>query len=212
MTGLVVVGAGGFGREVLDIVEAITRTGREPQVELLGVLDDRPSRENLELLAERGVAYLGTVDSFAAVPPVSFVIGIAHPEHRRTIDQRLTAAGHHAVTLVHPAATVGSRTSLGAGSIVCAGGRLTTNIDLGRHVHVHVNATVGHDTALGAYSSVYPLSAVSGSCLIGDGATVGANATVVQGLTVGPGAFVGAGAVVVADVAPYATVKGVPAR
>lgn len=212
MTGLVVVGAGGFGREVLDVVEAVARTGGQPQAELLGVLDDQPSRENLELLAERGIPYLGTVESLSAAPPVSFVIGIAHPGHRRTIDERLTSAGHHAVTLVHPAATVGSRTSLGPGSIICAGARLTTNITLDRHVHVHVNVTVGHDTCLEAYSSAYPLSAVSGSCVIGEGATVGANATVVQGLTVGARAFVGAGAVVVADVLPSATVKGVPAR
>lgn len=212
MRTLVVVGAGGFGREVLDVVEAVNASGAEPAFELLGVLDDGPSQANLQRLAERDIPYLGTLDEFTGHPAVSFVVGVAHPGHRRAIDERLTAAGHHAPILQHPAATVGSRTSLGPGSIVCAGARLTTHITLGRHVHVHVNATVGHDTTLADFTSVYPLAAVSGSCVLEDGATVGANATVIQGLTVGAGAFVGAGAVVVSDVAPGATVKGVPAH
>lgn len=213
MIPLVVVGAGGFGREVLDIVDAVNAVCDAPQFDLLGVVDDGPSATNLKLLERRAVPYLGTVQELTARPmPVSFVIGIAHPGHRRTIDARLTTAGHQAVNLQHPAASLGSAVSLGPGSIICAGARLTTNIALGRHVHVHVNATIGHDSALGDYASVYPQSAVSGNCSLANGTTIGANATVLQGLKVGVGAFVGAGAVVVTNVPRGAVVKGVPAR
>lgn len=210
---LVVVGAGGLGREVVDIVEALRREDPSSPLELVGVLDDNPSAASLAYLAERDLRYLGPVGTWLATARSdAFTIGIANPVHRRALDGRLVEAGLSAVTLVHPAATVGSRVTLGDGSIVCAGARLTTNIRLGRHAHVHVNATVGHDSVLGDFASAYPQSAISGSCLIGDGATVGASATVLQGLTVGPGGFVGAGAVVTTDVAPHSTVKGIPAR
>lgn len=210
---VVVVGAGGFGREVIDVLEALRADSGGPALTLLGVLDDAPSENNLAHLADRGLDYLGTVDTWlTTAPTASYIIGIAHAEHRRAIDTRLTAAGLSTVTLVHPAATIGSRVKLGAGTIICAGARLTTNILTGRHVHVHVNATIGHDTSLGDYASAYPQSAISGRCTIGDGATVGASATVIQGLTVGDSAFVGAGAVVTTEVIPRSTVMGVPAR
>ena len=210
---LVVVGAGGLGREIVDIVEALNARCAVPAFELLGVLDDSPSPSTLARLEERGLIYLGTVDAWiASKPTASFTIGIADPRHRRNLDARLVAAGLSAATLLHPAATIGSRVVLGDGSIVCAGARLTTNIHTGRHAHIHVNATVGHDSELGHYASVYPQSAISGNCIVGDGATVGASATVIQGLSVGRGAFVGAGAVVTVDVAPDSTVKGIPAR
>ena len=207
------VGAGGFGREVVDIVEAIHAQLTAGPIELLGVLDDAPSEENLALLAKRGLPFLGSIDSWLETGPnCDYVIGVANPDHRRSIDRKLSYSGLSAATLVHPASTLGSDVVLGEGSIVCAGARLTTNIRCERHVHVHVNATIGHDTVLGAYVSAYPQSAISGSCMIDEGATVGASATIIQGIHVGERAFVGAGAVVCSDVPARVIVKGVPAR
>ncbi|KAE8765245.1 NeuD/PglB/VioB family sugar acetyltransferase [Georgenia thermotolerans] len=212
-TPLVIVGMGGLGREVIDVVEAINAAERDERYELLGMLDDAPRPENLDLLADRRVAYLGTcADWLRRAKDAVYVVGIADAGVRRAIDQEFSAAGFQATTLVHPAATLGSPVTAGPGSIVCAGARLTTNISLGRHVHVHVNATVGHDSVLADYASAYPLSAISGSCRIGPRATVGAHAVVLQGLQVGAGAFVGAGAVVTRDVPRFTTVVGVPAK
>ncbi|MGH9203138.1 MAG: N-acetyltransferase, partial [Vicinamibacterales bacterium] len=44
------------------------------------------------------------------------------------------------------------------------------------------------------------------------GASIGSGAAILCGLTIGEGALIGAGAVVTSDVAPGATVAGVPAR
>ena len=208
-----VVGIGGLGREVLDLVSAVNASRTTPAFDLLGSIDDRPSRTNLTRLDALGTPYLGTVDDWVASGRnARFVVGIAHPEHRSAVDERMLRGGAVAATLVHPSATLGAQVRLGEGALVCAGARLTTNIVLGRHVHVHVNATIGHDTTLEDFVSVYPAGAVSGSCHLGRGATVGAHATVLQGLTVGELAFVGAGAVVTRDVDGRTVVKGLPAR
>ena len=209
---LVVVGIGGLGREVLDVIAAVNAAG-PPRHVLVGALDDHPSDVNRALLEDHGVPYLGTVDSWiASGRQAEFVIGIADAGHRRRADHKLSAAGYRAATLVHPLASTGSLVVVGPGSIVCAGARLTTSITLGRHVHIHVNATVGHDSTLDDYSSVYPQGAVSGSCTLESGTTVGAHATVLQGRRVGRDGFVGAGAVVTTDVEPGSVVKGIPAR
>lgn len=210
---IVIAGIGGFGREVIDIVEACNAEA-PGSYEFLGSLDDSPSSKNLELLVARGVPYLGTISEWVRGADVhtTFAIGIADPDARRAVDELLTSKGLRPEILIHPTATIGSASSLAPGTILCAGARLTTGVVTGHHAHVHVNATVGHDTALEDYSSIYPLGAVSGACIIGRGATIGAHATVLQGLRVGEGSFIGAGAVTVSDVGPGRIVKGVPAR
>lgn len=210
---LIVVGGGGIGRETLELVNAVNAVS-PGRYRVAGVADDSLSEENLALVEDLAVPYLGPV---AALPTVSsagcrFVIGIANPAIRRRLDAAMLAKGYAPAILIHPSATVGSSVTLGPGSIVCPGARLTTNIVTGRHVHLHVNTTVGHDSRLADFVSLYPQAGVAGNCELREGATVGSNASVLQGLELGAESFVGAGAVVVRNVAAGSVVKGVPAR
>lgn len=209
---IVVVGAGGFGRETLDVIEAINRA-EGTRWRVLGVLDDAPSEINVERLARRDLAVLGPTSGLSRGDTgVRYVVGIGAPAARRRLADQLDQAGWRPATLIHPAATLGFDVRVGEGSVVCAGVRLTTNIGLGRHVHLNPNATVGHDTELGDFVSLNPAASVSGDCVIGAGTLIGVGAVVLNGLTVGADVVVGGAACVVSDVADGRVVKGVPAR
>lgn len=210
---LVVIGAGGFGRETLDVAEAMNEASDRPLWEVLGVLDDSPTAENLDRLSDRGINYLGPVDAYLGIAQtLKYVVAIGSPSARRKLADKADRAGHSAATLIHPTATLGVRATLGGGSVVCAGVRVTTNISVGRHVHINLNATVGHDTRIGDFVSINPLASISGDCLLGADVMVGVSGVILQGLSVGTGAVVGGSACVVRDVPPGATVVGVPAR
>ncbi len=213
-TPLVIVGCGGFGREVHDVVDALNAVDAEASPwDLLGYLDDGPGATDLALVARRGTAVLGGLDWCPVAPAgTHYVIGIGSGSTRRRIDERLQASRLVAAVLVHPAATVGADVRLGAGTVVCAGARLTTNIETGRHVQVNLNATVGHDCELGDYVTVNPLTAISGSVRLADEVMMGTHSAILQGLTMGPRSIAGAGACVVRDVPADTVVKGVPAR
>lgn len=210
---VVVVGAGGFGRDALDVIDAMNQAQRTPAFAVLGIVDDAPSGTALTRLAGRQVEWLGGIEEWLeSEGDAQYVIGIGNPSVRRAIDRRFAAAERVAATLMHPSATVGSMGSIGAGSVVCSGVQISTNVTLGRHVHVNPNATIGHDAVLGDYVSVNPGAIVSGDVTIEPGALIGAGAVILQGLTVGGLSTVGASACVVRNVAAEVTVRGVPAR
>jgi sugar O-acyltransferase (sialic acid O-acetyltransferase NeuD family) len=210
---LVVVGAGGFGRETLDVVEAINRAADPPKFDTIGVVDDMPSTENLKRLSDRGVAHLGSVDEWlSAGDDAGYLIAVGNPMAREALAARFDSTGSQPATVVHPRAVIGSMASLGAGTIVCSGVQVSTNVRVGRHVHLNPSATVGHDCALDDFVSVNPTATVSGECSVEKGALIGAGAVILQGRIVGARAVIGAAACVVHDVAAAAVVKGVPAR
>lgn len=211
---LVVAGAGGFGREALDVVAGMNAAAPAPVWHLLGVVDDAVSSLNLDRLTARGVSFLGTTDDFLRTcdNTTSYVIGIGSPAARRRVAARFDDAGLAAATLVHPSVTCGAVSILSPGTVVCAGVAISTNVRLGRHVHINANATIGHDTVIDDYVSINPLAGISGDCVIESEVLIGAGAVVLNGLRVGRGAVLGAAACAVRDVAAGTTVVGVPGR
>ena len=207
-TPLVILGAGGLGREVHDIVEAMNAAGSDWT--FLGFVDADPAHR--ELLAERG-PLLGGDEVLAGLPGgTRFVVGIGENAARRRVATVAEEAGLVAAVLQHPRAIVGPRqVEIGGGTIIAAGAAITTNVIIGRHGRVDQNATVAHDARLGDFVALSPGANISGSVVLGNGVLVGTNASVIQGVTVGDDAVIGAGAVVVRDVAAGETVAGVPA-
>lgn len=210
-TPLVIIGCGGFGREVFSIVDALIADGAAWVVS--GFVDDAPTVAAKEAVDALGCRLLGDVagltrraERFAAV------VAVGSPGARAGICRRLSTTRVWFPSLVHPDATVGRRVDLDDGVVLAPGARLSTAIRVGPHVHVDQNATVGHDSVLGGFSRLNPQACISGSVTLGNGVLVGAGATVLQGRSVGTGAVVGAAACVTRDVPAHVTVKGVPAR
>jgi sugar O-acyltransferase (sialic acid O-acetyltransferase NeuD family) len=207
---LVIVGAGGHGRETLDVVEAINGAGRasSPVYDVVGfvatgLLDEAGERRGVPLLGDPSV--LADLDA-------AYVVAIGDGAVRRRLDDEIRAYARDAATLVHPLASIGGDVELAPGVVLAAGARITTNVRLGRHTQLNVGAVVSHDCRLGAYVTLSPGTHLNGNVTVGDGVFFGTGAIVTPGCTVGDGAVVGAGAVVLGDVAPGVTVVGVPAR
>lgn len=207
---IVVIGAGGFGREVHDVIVAINAARSEPDWDFLGFIDD--GRPDPELLSRRGATHLGGTEALPTIGSAAFVVGVGNPTTRRRLVDAAERSGLAAATLVHPSATIGVDVEIGEGSIICSHASLTTNIRIGRHVHIDQNVAIGHDVTLHDFCRMNPGATVAGTVTIEEDATMGASSTVIQGLTIRRGATVGAGAAVVRDLPPNVVAVGVPAR
>lgn len=207
LTPLVIVGAGGFGREVLGLVRDINSAA--PTFDFLGFMDD--GEINAHLLQRLGATLLGPASRLADFA-ASYVVGIGTTEPRRRIEAVARSLGRTAAVLKHPSATIGSDVQIGDGAIVAAGARLTTNIVIGRHAHINLNSTIGHDAIVEDFATLYAGVHLGGGVVVEEGATLGTGCVVLPNVRVGHGAVVGAGAVVVRDVVPDTTVVGAVAR
>lgn len=202
---LVIIGAGGHGREVLDVA----RNTRDDARVVLGFLDD--DEPDATLLARVGVDWLGPVAGLQNLE-AEYVTAIADPRIRAAIHDAATAWGKTAASLWHMTAHRALDVRWSPGTVVLANASVTSNVELGLHVHVNLNATVAHDCVLDDFVTVNPGANVNGAVRVDRFATIGSGAVIRQGITIGEGATVGAGAVVIRDVEPGATVVGVPAR
>lgn len=209
---IVVVGAGGFAREVKWLIEEIGRAG-EP-VEFAGYVVSDLSR-------------LGEHDSRAEVHGdlgwlrqnrnrfEGLAIGIGTPAHRLKVSSELLAdfPEDRWPALIHPSVRLDRETSrVGPGALLCAGTIGTVHLELEPYCLVNLACTLGHEARIGRGAVLNPTVNISGGVVLEEGVLVGTGAQVLQYLTVGKGATVGAGAVVTKNVAPGVTVVGMPAK
>lgn len=204
---LIVLGAGGHGRECAWIAEEAmpgrTVVFAETEGTAGGSVDGRP-RLSLAEAARRH-------------PGAAFVAGVGTPATRQRVADAALTAGLVPTVLVHPSAVVSPDAVLGPGVVLFPQTFVSRGVRLGPHVHLNVGSSVSHDCVLGACATLSPGARLAGNVSLEEQVLVGIGASVINGrpgapLVIGPRAVVGAGACVVGPVAGGAVVVGVPAR
>lgn len=203
-----IVGAGGFGREVLQwSLDAGYGSG---DWTFAGFLDDNPA-------AVAGVpglagAVVRPLQSYAPQPGDHLICGIALPRVKKRCVELLLQRGARFLTVVHPTAVVGRDVQIGTGCVLCPGVVTTVDLTVGDFVTLNCGAAIGHDARIGAWSTLNGHCDVTGRVQLGEGVLMGTHAAVIPGIQVGDWAVIGAGSVAMRHVAPETTVVGVPAR
>ncbi|MGJ8684771.1 MAG: acetyltransferase [Nonlabens sp.] len=209
MEQIVIVGAGGFGREVKFIIDRLNQI--KPSYELLGFYDDNPELSGLI----NGVPFLGTVDDlFAVNNPMNVVMGIGIPAIKELLNTKLKSNPNLKFpSIIDPLAIIGNdNVVIGNGCVICAGVIITCDIVLKDFVTLNLSCTVGHDTLINSYASFMPSVNISGEVVIHKAVYVGTGAKIINQLEIGESTIVGAGAVVSKSLPAKCTAVGIPAK
>jgi sugar O-acyltransferase (sialic acid O-acetyltransferase NeuD family) len=207
---LLLVGAGGFGRETAEAVRAINQ--RNESWKLLGFLDEAPVLQGGEV---DGLPVLGPIDAVDRYPDAALTVCTGHPRNyfsRKRIVRRLGLDPARYATLVHPGAALATSTAVGPGSVVLAGVVTTAAVQLGAHVAVMPGVVLTHDDVVADYATFGAGARLAGRVRVDEGAYVGSGALVRENRTIGAWSLVGMGSVVLDDVPPGEVWVGVPAR
>ncbi|MBO7483363.1 MAG: acetyltransferase [Kiritimatiellae bacterium] len=206
MKHLLIVGAGGFGREMFGAAREAVGYGTE--FDIKGFLDARADA----LAGFQGYPpVVATPDGYEIGPDDVFITALGDIAARRRCAELIERRGGKFIAVVHRTASLGPGVRVGEGSFVAHNVVLTADVAVGRHACVFHNTSIGHDTTLGDFTHVYAQCAIGGAVRIGEGASVYPGARIVPRRTVGDGAVVGIGSVVVLNVPPRTTVFGNPA-
>lgn len=209
MKELIIVGAGGFGREVAWLVERIN--AKEKRWNLLGFVDDANERQGMVL---NSYPVLGGCDCLSSYPNAYIVCAIGASKTRKSIINRIEEECPNVkyATLIDPSVAYSDTVSIGEGTIVCAHTIMTVNITVGKHVILNLDCTIGHDVILKDFVTVYPSVNVSGNVIADSCVELGTGTQIIQGKRIGQNTIVGAGSVVVKDIPENCTAVGCPAR
>ncbi len=203
----VILGCGGHGRVVLDIL--LNAGG----FDLVGFVDSNPDLPGRRI---DGLEVLGSPDDLPRLVTECHiecgVVAVGDNGARRALARRLEGMGIELINAIHPSANLARNVTLGRNIVVAAGALVCAHCQIGDSAILNTGCIVDHESLIGTATHVCPGARLAGRVTIESGAFVGIGATIIQNIRVGYEAVVGAGAVVTQDVAAMSTVVGVPAK
>jgi sugar O-acyltransferase (sialic acid O-acetyltransferase NeuD family) len=212
---LVIVGAGGFAREVRWLAQEITAArGPAEGYDFVGYVVSDPSAAGPHDSRPETLGDLSWLASHREAWDV-LALGIGNPAPRLKVAAELEDIWGKACwpALVHPTVRMDAASChVGHGALLCAGVIGTVNLIFEPFAMVNLSCTIGHEAVIGRAACLNPTVNISGGVTIGPGVLVGTGAQVLQYVEVGAGATVGAGAVVSKPVPAGITVVGIPAK
>lgn len=206
MKDLIIVGASGFGREVLQWVKHCNSA--EEQWNIKGFIDD-----NIRALDQYDCDYniIDSIESYDIKENDRFALAIALPKVKKTVVEILKARGAKFISIIHPSAIVGEFCEIGEGVIVTPNAKISPNVKVGNFVTL-LGSGFGHDALVGDYCTITGNCSINGHVQLGEGVFIGSNSCIAPGKKVGAWSVVAMGSMVFRNVKSNTKVMGNPAK
>ena len=202
---VVIIGAGGHGRVVLDILR------NNHQFDIVGFIDSNTAAHHRTVDGIEIIGDLSLIPRFTNMGIGGAIVAIGDNHIRNNYAQTVENAGVNLVNAIHPSANIADNANIGKNVVIAAGASICTHVTIEDSTIFNTGCIIDHESIIQKAAHICPGVKLAGHVHVKPSAFVGIGATIVQGVTIGQSAVVGAGAVVLHDVPAYSTVVGVPA-
>jgi sugar O-acyltransferase (sialic acid O-acetyltransferase NeuD family) len=204
---LIVVGAGGFGREVIQW--ALQSNENNLKWIVAGFIDDL-------LYNSKSFSYsypvLGKIVDWIPKPDERFVIAIGESNGKKSVATKLSERGAIFENIIHRSVTLATTAKLGSGIILCPNVVVSDNANIDDHVLINIGSSVGHDAHVGSYSTISSFCDITGRVSLDESVFLGSSVCIVPGCKIGRDAYICAGSSVMNNISANKRVMGVPAK
>lgn len=207
MEDLVIIGTGGFAKEVLWLIEEINM--QQGQWNILGFIDEYSTK------IVHGYNVIGDDQWLLNYKDkINVVCAVGSPKIKKKIIEKLKNKSNIVFPniIAYDIICDYKNVDIGVGCIISFNNVITTDIKIGNFVTINLSCTIGHDTVIEDYVTINPGSNISGSVYLGECANIGTGTKVIQGVSVGENTILGAGTVVIHNIPDNCTAVGVPER
>ena len=202
---IVIVGAGGFGREVASW--CLDSYGQEAKI---AFIDD--TKKGIIKIGKHEIPILSTLNSYNTIKGDQVLMGLGIPSAKKEIAKRFNERGIKFTTFIHKSVIISPGAQIGRGSIICPNSIVSDNVNLGDCVTLNLCCTVGHDVNIGEYSTLSSHVDIMGGCRIGKSVFWGSGSRIIPDKFVTDGCRIGAGALVMYDISTEKTVYSLPSK
>lgn len=206
MKELIIVGAGGFGRELLQIIKDVNKVKKTWNIK--GFIDD-----NLNALDHLECDYgiIGTIKDYFPNEREVLACAIAKPQVKQTIIEQLKARGAVFANIVHPGAMISDFVQIGEGVIVYKGAMIGPNVQIGDFVTL-LSAAIGHDVQIGDFSTISSFCDVTGGVTLGKRTFLASRVSIIPNRKIGDDVYACVGSIIMKNVRNGIKVMGYPAK
>lgn len=210
MKQLIIIGASGFGRDLVDIAKSMPNY--EVDFAIKGFLVHK--KEYLSSLDKypQYPPVLGMVDDYKVSNNDVFVCSLGDVNEKKSVVQPLVEKGWDFYTLVHPTARVSPFASIDEGTIIEANVTIGSGAHIGSHCLIQTSSVIAHDDIIGDFSRIDCNVVCVGNVIVEEGATIHTSSVINHGVRVGSFSTIGAMSFVIRKVKPGVTVQGNPAK
>ena len=204
MNNVVIVGAGGNARKIIDIFN-------DTKINIIGLISSESKGSSIY-----GHKVIGTIKEINRLKKLyaikSAIVSIGDNFRRKQIAHYIQRFGINLINAIHPSAEISESAIIGTGNIIVTGAILHAMTKVGNGCLIDTNAVIEHDCDIRDFSSVGPGAVLCGNVKVNTVTAIGAGATVLEKRSIGKHCVIGGGALVNRSIPDNSLAYGVPAK
>lgn len=208
MKHLVIIGAGGYGRQVYNI--AIESDGYLRDYDVKGFIDNL--YDSMDSKYKGYPSIISKISDYKIEQDDVFICAIGDVNLKRKFISLIEDRGGQFITLIHPSVRFGSNVSIGKGCVIGHNTFVDSDTKIMDFVSIQANVVIGHDNIIGSMAMIDCFSFTGGGCVLEDYVTMHTRATIIPQRVIGANSTINACSLVIRDVNPNAIMMGNPAK